>query len=77
MQSEISKLQAEIASLNEAKVKFAEHYEETLRRREDEYKSTIAALKSQRNEAIRSSDDEEAQMLEEQIEALKAAGAIN
>lgn len=46
------------------------HQEETLAKKESEYKEAIEKLKASRNESIRNGDDEEASKIESQIDAL-------
>ena len=76
MQEKMDKLEKEVVELKGTRAQFAEFYEGLLEQRAGEYKATLSALVSSRNAAIRESDDEEAQLIEDQIEALKAAKPV-
>jgi hypothetical protein len=73
LQREVAELREQIKGFEGTKAAFKKFHEETLARKDEEFKTALVNLRVQRSEAIRNGEDEEAIALEDRIDAMKDA----
>lgn len=71
LQGEVAALRKELADFQGTKAAFVKFHEETIAKKDEELKATIAELRVQRSQAQREGEDETVIQIEDRIELLK------